>query len=88
MTQENPLPATTNTGAELDGVTGPETLPFLSAPDAAGMRHSFGIAWPFSQDMQGGVLARAAGYRSGLLGSTISNTGIYDLMYKVLFGQD
>jgi hypothetical protein len=88
MNADTPLPAISNTGAELDGVTGPETLPFLSAPDGAGTRHPFGISWPYSKDMQGGVLARAGGYRSELLGTTISNTGVYDIMYKVLFGRD
>jgi len=80
-----PLPPSTNRGAAIDGVAGSETLPFISAPDVHGIRHPFGVAWPYSFDMQGGVLARASGYRADEMGTTISNTGIYDLMYQVLF---
>ena len=85
---EAPLPAATNRGAALDGAEGSQSLPFLSAADANGKRHAFGIAWPYSFDMQGGVLARSTGYRSDLLPPLIHNTGIYDLMYQVLFGQN
>lgn len=88
LSATDPLPERTDTGALIDGVEGQQSLPFISAPDAAGVRYAFGIAWPYSFDMQGGVLARATGYRSDLLGSTISNTGIYEMMYQVLFGKD
>ncbi|MGA0332610.1 MAG: alkaline phosphatase [Kiritimatiellia bacterium] len=88
LAADQPLPAVTDRGAALDGPQGAQSLPFLSAPDADGKRHAFGIAWPYSFDMQGGVLARATGYRSERLPPLVHNTGIYDLMFQVLFGQE
>ncbi|MDF3129775.1 alkaline phosphatase [Kiritimatiellaeota bacterium B1221] len=85
---ESPLPENTDRGAALDGKDGSQTLPFVSAPDAQGLRHAFGIAWPYSFDMQGGVIARASGYRSELMSPLIHNTGIYEMLYQVLWGID
>lgn len=82
------LPPTTNSGAALDGVDGPETLPFVSAPDADGQRHAFGIAWPFGFDMQGSVVAKAHGFASDRLSVDLDNTGIYTLMRSVLFPEE
>jgi alkaline phosphatase len=81
------LPATTDTGAALDGVEGSGSLPFVSAPDAYGNRHAFAVAWPFSFDMQGSVVAKAHGHGSDRLPADLDNTGIYTLMRSVLFDE-
>jgi alkaline phosphatase len=87
LPQEKPLPLVTDTGASLDGVGGAQTLPFVSAPDANGHRHAFGIAWPFAFDMQGAVVAKAHGHGSEFLPVDLDNTGIYTLMRNALFGE-
>lgn len=83
-----PLPPQTGTGADLDGVGGAGTAPFVTKPDAFGNRHAFGIAWPTSYDFQGSTVTRAHGYRADLLPSTLDNTGIYRILYQVLFGDE
>jgi len=88
VTEEEVLPAQTLTGAALDGAKGTGTRPFVSEADARGMRHAFGIAWAYTGDMPGSVVAKAHGYRSGLLGATLDNTGIYRILYGVLFGKE
>lgn len=82
------LPIATQEGAPLDGIGGSQGHPFVSAPDASGQRHAFGIAWPFAFDMQGSVVAKAHGYASERLPVDLDNTGIYTLMYGVLFDAD
>lgn len=88
LSPKNPLPPKTETGADLDGVDGTGTLPFLSKADAFGNRYAFGIAWPTSHDAQGATVAKAHGYRSGLLPVNLDNTGIYPILYQVLFGTE
>lgn len=85
---EIPLQPLTLSGSMLDGREGSASLPFLSAPDANGKRHAFGIAWGYSIDMPGSVVAKAHGYQSDRLKSTVDNTGLYQLMYQVLFGEE
>ena len=80
------LPKTTETGAQLDGPDGEGGRPFLSQPDALGNAYPFGIAWPTSLDMPGSAITRAHGYRADLLPASLDNTGIYKLIYEVLFG--
>jgi len=82
------LPQTSSTGAQLDGPEGTGGLPFYSKPDAYGNVYPFGIAWATSGDFQGSDVTKAHGFRSELLGSNVDNTGIYRILYEVLFGKD
>jgi glycerophosphoryl diester phosphodiesterase len=88
MNPEQPLPATTLSGAVLDGVTGALSLPFVSKTDANGQSHAFGISWGYQVDMPGSTVTKAHGYRSDLLKSSVDNTGLFTIMHKVLFEQD
>lgn len=87
LEHERGLPLVTQTGAALDGVQGSQTKPFVSAPDARGQRHAFGIAWPYSFDMQGSVVVKAHGYGSDRLPVDVDNTEIYTLMRSILFDE-
>ncbi|ELR99882.1 glycerophosphodiester phosphodiesterase family protein, partial [Gloeocapsa sp. PCC 73106] len=69
----------------LDGQTGSNTQPFVSAPDASGDELPFGIAWAGLPDFSGGIVAKAHGVNSENLPATVDNTGIYELMYETLF---
>lgn len=82
-----PLPASSKSGGAMDGTEGTQTLPFVSAPDAAGRRIPFGIAWAGEEDMQGHVVARAHGANAQFLTNNVQNTDIYHLMYLTLFGR-
>jgi alkaline phosphatase len=82
-----PLRATTKSGAAIDGVSGGESMPFVTPPDAMGTTHEFGIAWGYGDDFPGSVVTKAHGFRSEKLKSTVDNTGIYRLIYDVLFGK-
>ncbi len=82
-----PLQPLTLSGSMLDGQEGSGSKPFLSAPDATGKQHAFGIAWGYSIDMPGSAVTKAHGYQSEKLTSTVDNTGLYRLMYQVLFGE-
>jgi len=71
----------------LDGVDGAGTAPFVSAPDRAGNRFPFAIAWATRHDMAGGIVVRAKGLnaeRVTQLG-VVDNTDIYRIMYYTLF---
>lgn len=86
--QGRPLPPATRNGAPLDGRSGTGTPPFLSAPDSAGQRLPFGIAWTGFEDGAGGILARADGINAEALRTgSLDNTDIYRLMYLTLFGR-
>ena len=82
-----PLDLITNNGAPLDGPEGPGSVPFVSLPDQFGQRHYFGIAWADTEDLMGGVVARAHGLNAELLPTTVDNTDIYRMMYATLFGE-
>jgi alkaline phosphatase len=84
---DRPVPATGRNGAPLDGVEGTGSRPFVSAPDAAGRRLPFAIAWASFSDGSGGILARAHGLNARLLPPLVDNTDMYRLMYATLFGQ-
>lgn len=75
-------------GAPLDGVRGPGTEPFMSAPDRDGNRHPFAIAWAGYVDFHGGILVRAHGLNAETLPNVTSNVEIYRLMYRTLFGRN
>lgn len=82
------LPETSESGAQLDGLSGEGGVPFISWPDAFGNRHPFGIAWATAGDFQGSMVARAHGYRSDLLGTDIDNSGLFGIFQQVLFGRE
>ena len=82
-----PLPAVLpGDGATIDGVRGPASEPFVSAPDARGVVHPFAVAWASHQDGGDPVVVRAAGVNSGLVRGTIDNTALYRIMHATLFG--
>lgn len=75
-------------GAPIDGRSGSKSLPFLSPADQFGRQHSFSIRWAAGGDLQGGIVARASGYGSQWLPSSVWNTDIYKLMYRVLMNRE
>lgn len=79
--------ATTDNGAPMDGIDGPQTAPFLSLPDRAGRRFPFGIAWAGKMDFSGGIAARAAGLHAERLPLNFDNTDTYRMLYLALFGE-
>ncbi|MBD3402831.1 alkaline phosphatase [candidate division GN15 bacterium] len=83
----DPLPATSDNGAPVDGIAGPGTEPFVAAPDKNGVELRFAVAWSCYDDVAGSVLARAHGLNAHLLGTDVDNTDIYRIMYATLFGK-
>jgi alkaline phosphatase len=83
-----PLPSMDRNGAPLDGRDGSATPPFLASPDRNGRRLPFAAAWASYDDMSGGVIARAHGWKAETLPANTDNTDIYRLMYRVLFGTE
>lgn len=79
-----PLPAITSTGSMLDGVDG---QPFMTPPDARGVRQAFYITWASDSDSAGGTVARATGPGAALINGTIDSTEIYRALYLGLFGR-
>jgi alkaline phosphatase len=82
------LPERDTNGAPIDGVDGTGSLPFLSAPDRAGVRHPFAIAWGAGDDTSGNILARSIGLNSDQMRGMIDNIGIYSLMHRTLFNSN
>ncbi|MEM9756398.1 MAG: alkaline phosphatase [Pseudomonadota bacterium] len=80
------LDATTRGGGILHGAQGQFGDAFLSAPDANGVQHNFGIAWVGYSDVAGGILVRTAGLNSDLVAPLMDSTDVYSLMYRTLFG--
>jgi alkaline phosphatase len=76
-----------NNGAPLDGVEGTGGRPFMSAPDRAGQRLPFAIAWATLFDVTGGILVRAVGRNAELVRGTMDSTDVYRVMYQTLFGR-
>jgi hypothetical protein len=82
-----PLPARLPSDpAPLDGVGGSQTEPFLSAPDAKGVRFPFAVAWASMQDGGDPVVVRAAGVNSEFARGNLDNTDLYRIMHATLFG--
>jgi alkaline phosphatase len=81
------LPVISGSGAQIDGPGGEGGVPFWSKPDRFANRYPFGIAWGTSRDMPGSAVAKAHGYRSDLLQSTVDNTDIYRILHAVMFGK-
>ncbi|MBI9073460.1 MAG: alkaline phosphatase [Melioribacteraceae bacterium] len=82
-----PLPDRSSSGAELDGINGTNSLPFIAKPDKNGREFRFGVSWATSSDVFGAVLAKTYGLNSNLLKNNTDNTDIYRIMYATLFGK-
>lgn len=83
-----PLPATLpGDSTPIDGVRGPQSEPFVSAPDAAGRALPFAVAWASPLDGGDPVVVRAAGPGSELVRGNLDNTGIYRVLFQALFGE-
>jgi alkaline phosphatase len=82
------LPERDDNGSPLDGIGGTASAPFLAAPDRAGRRLPFAIAWASSDDVAGGVLVRAAGLNSHRVRGSMDNTDLPRLMRLTLFGSE
>ncbi len=82
-----PLPALLpGDGAPIDGIGGPGSEPFVSAPDATGARFPFAVAWASHQDGGDPVVVRAAGLNSEHARGNLDNTALYRIMHATLFG--
>ncbi|NBN79543.1 alkaline phosphatase [Microvirga tunisiensis] len=79
--------ATTEGGGILLGQQGRFGDVFLSAPDARGTRHAYGLSFVGYNDVAGGILVRGAGLNSSLIEPLTDNTEVYAIMYRTLFGQ-
>ncbi len=84
------LPERDRNGAPIDGSRGTATTAWLSAPDRAGQRHPFAIAWSTLTDVSGGILLRGVGLNAERIGQagTMDNIDVYRLMHRTLFGGD
>jgi alkaline phosphatase len=80
-----PLPARTANGSLLDSDGG---KPFMSAPDARGVRQPFYITWASDSDSAGGTVARGIGPGAAKIEGTIDSTTIYRALYLGLFGRE
>ncbi|WP_241392650.1 alkaline phosphatase [Rippkaea orientalis] len=81
----NNNPTTVSRPVPLDGQTGVNSVPFISAPDANGDSFAFGIAWAGTPDFSGSIVSKAHGLNAEKLPATVDNTGMYELMYETLF---
>ena len=81
----NNNPTTQARNVPLDGQTGANTLPFVSATDANGDVFGFGVAWAGTPDFSGSIVSKAHGLNADKLPATLDNTKIYELMYETLF---
>jgi alkaline phosphatase len=79
-----PLPERTESGSKLDSDNG---QPFLSAPDARGIRQPYYITWASDSDSGGGTVARGIGPGAAVIEGTIDSTAIYTALYLGLFGE-
>lgn len=83
----DPLPLTSETGAQMDGINGTGTAALTTAPDAQGKTFRFGVAWPLTEDSYGSAVTKAHGFGSEALNVVVDNTDIYKVSYQVLFGK-
>jgi alkaline phosphatase len=81
------LPPATKTGSPIDGVGGAGGVPFLTAPDAQGMRWPFAISWAGDGDLSGGGIARGFGPGAAVISGTVDSTDIYRALHQGLFGK-
>lgn len=85
--EEGAVEATTRGGGILHGQQGAFGDAFVTAPDANGNSHHFGIAWVGYNDVAGGILVRGAGFNSDLIAPLMDSTDVYSVMHRTLFGQ-
>lgn len=78
-----PLPTRAENGSPLDSDGGE---PFMTPPDARGVRHPFYVVWASDSDMGGGTVARGMGPGAAVIEGTIDSTRIYDALHLGLFG--
>ncbi len=81
-----PVPPRNENGAPHDGADVART-PFLAAPDRAGRRLPFAVAWASEGDLSGGTIARAQGPGAVHVSGTIDSTDIYRAVHFGLFGR-
>lgn len=77
-----------DTEIPLDGQTGSNTEPFLSAPDENSDTFEFGVGWAGVSDFAGSIVSKTYGLNAEELPATVDNTDIYRLMYKTLFDEE
>ena len=77
-----PVPPRNENGAPQDGEQG---VPFLAAPDRAGVRQPFVVHWAAANDVSGGIVARGIGPGAELLKGTIDSIDIYRALRLALF---
>ncbi|MEM6553023.1 MAG: alkaline phosphatase [Planctomycetota bacterium] len=82
------VPANDRNGAPQDGIAGPNSKPFLAAPDRNGVRLPFSIVWATGKDVAGGVLVRAEGLNAKHVHGSFDNTQIAELIRLTLFGRN
>lgn len=84
------LPERDRNGAPLDGQGGTATAAWLSAPDRAGVRHPFAIAWSTLSDVSGAILVRGVGRNAEQISAagTMDNVDVHRLMYRTLLGRE
>jgi alkaline phosphatase len=79
----------TNVANPVDGIRGRGTAPFVTEPDQFGRTLTFGVAWPGTPDVAGGIVSRAEGVNSELLSTAFSarfdNVDVYRMLYLTLF---
>ena len=80
------VPAKGPNGAPMDGRDGPETAPFLSAPDRTGQRLPFAVTWAARDDVSGGVVVRAEGLNAEHVRGSFDNTDVARIIRLTLFG--
>jgi alkaline phosphatase len=78
------VPRRGENGAPQDG-EGAGGLPYLAAPDRAGVRHPFMVRWASGGDNSGGIVARAYGPGATLISGTVDSTAIYEALHLGLF---
>ncbi len=87
VVEGQPLPRALPNGSPLDGVAGTGSAPFLAAPDRAGRRLPFAIAWASDGDMSGGGVVRAAGPGAALVRGTMDSTDVYRVLHAAVLGK-
>lgn len=80
-----PLPARTAVGSPLDSDNG---QPFLTPPDANGVRIPFYITWASDSDSAGGTVVRGIGPGAAKIEGTVDATQVYGALYLGLFGTE
>ncbi|MFZ9880726.1 MAG: alkaline phosphatase [Phycisphaerales bacterium] len=87
IVRDRPLPAQLpGDPAPIDGIRGPLSPPFLSAPDRHGARFPFAVAWASLEDGGDPVVVRAEGPGSELVRGSIDSTAVYRVLFEALFG--